>query len=116
MRRGRQPAEAGAGEDRTELRECASAQCRERPLEQLNAEYRLELSIRSFQITLQPSPKAVVDVTARLVSDKGAIAGARAFTASVAANSTEAADAVAALNEAFAKGGRRDCGLTAGTI
>ena len=74
-----------------------------RPLEQLEAQYRLELAIRSFQITLEPSPNAVVDVTARLVTDKGAVAGARSFTASIAAKSTEPADAVAALNQAFAK-------------
>ena len=74
-----------------------------RPLEQLTAEYRLELTIRSFQITLEPSPNAVVDVTARLVSDKGVVAGARMFTASIPAKSTEAADAVAALNQAFSQ-------------
>jgi phospholipid/cholesterol/gamma-HCH transport system substrate-binding protein len=74
-----------------------------RPLEQLTAEYRLELAIRSFQITLEPSPNAVVDVTARLVSDKGVVAGARMFTASIPAKSTEAADAVAALNQAFSQ-------------
>jgi phospholipid/cholesterol/gamma-HCH transport system substrate-binding protein len=72
-----------------------------RPLDQLNAAYRLELVIRSFQITLEPSPKAVVDVTARLLSDKGVIADARVFTASIPAKSTEAPDAVAALNQAF---------------
>jgi len=74
-----------------------------RPLEQLTAEYRLELAIRSFQIMLEPSPNAVVDVTARLVSDKGVVAGARMFTASIPAKSTEAADAVAALNQAFSQ-------------
>ena len=74
-----------------------------RPLEQLTAEYRLELAIRSFQITLEPSPNAVVDVTARLVNDKGVVADARMFTASIPAKSTEAADAVAALNQAFSQ-------------
>ena len=74
-----------------------------RPLEQLTAEYRMELAIRSFQITMEPSPNAVVDVTARLVSDKGVVAGARMFTASIPAKSTEAADAVAALNQAFSQ-------------
>jgi phospholipid/cholesterol/gamma-HCH transport system substrate-binding protein len=72
-----------------------------RPLDQLNAAYRLELVIRSFQIALAPAPKAVVDMTARLVSDKGAVADARVFTASVPAKSAEAPDAVAALNQAF---------------
>lgn len=74
-----------------------------RPLDQLNADYRLELTIRGFQITLTPSPKAVIDVTARLVSDKGTIADARVFTASVPAKSAEAADAVAAFNQAFSQ-------------
>ena len=72
-----------------------------RPLEQLAAEYRLELSIRSFQMTAGPSPNAVVDLTARLVSDKGAVAASRAFTATIAAKSAAAPDAVAALNQAF---------------
>jgi phospholipid/cholesterol/gamma-HCH transport system substrate-binding protein len=74
-----------------------------RPLEQLTAEYRLELAIRSFQITSEPSLNAVVDVTARLVNDKGVVAGARMFTASIPAKSTEAPDAVAALNQAFSQ-------------
>lgn len=72
-----------------------------RPLEQLTAAYRLELTIRSFQITLEPSPNAVVDLTARLVNDKGEVAEARMFTASILAKSTEAPDAVAAFNQAF---------------
>jgi phospholipid/cholesterol/gamma-HCH transport system substrate-binding protein len=74
-----------------------------RPLDQLNADYRLELAIRSFQITLTPSAKAVVDLTARLVSDKGVVADARVFTASIPAKSTEASDVVAALNQAFSQ-------------
>lgn len=74
-----------------------------RPLDQLTAEYRLEIAIRSFQIMLEPSPSAVVDVTARIVSDKGAVAGARSFAASIPAKSTEAPDAVAALNRAFSQ-------------
>ncbi len=74
-----------------------------RPLDQLNAQYRLELAIRGFQIALEPSPHAVVELTARLVNDKGEVAGARIFTASIPATSTEAPDAVAALNQAFAQ-------------
>ena len=74
-----------------------------RPLDQLNAEYRLEVTIRSFQLTLAPSPNAVVDVTVRIVSDKGAVAEARSFAASIAADGTDARAAVAALNKAFAQ-------------
>ncbi|MFI4972417.1 MAG: ABC-type transport auxiliary lipoprotein family protein, partial [Hyphomicrobiales bacterium] len=75
-----------------------------------------ELTIRSFQITLEPSPNAVVDVTARLVSDKGVVADARVFTASVPAKGTEAADAVAALNQAFSQVAREIVVWTVGAI
>src|ERR1035437_3018484 len=87
-----------------------------RPLEQLTAEYRLELAIRSFQITLEPSPNAVVDVTARLVNDKGVVADARMFTASIPAKSPEAPDAVAALNQAFSQVAREIVVWTVGAI
>jgi len=87
-----------------------------RPLDQLNPEYRLELGIRSFQMTSTPSPNAVVDLTARLVSDKGAVAGARVFSATVAAKSMEAKDAFAALNQAFGKVAGDIVAWTAGAI
>jgi cholesterol transport system auxiliary component len=74
-----------------------------RPLEQLAAEYRLELAIQSFQIADGPAPKAVVGLTARLISNKGAVAGSRMFSASVPAKSAAAADAVGALNAAFSQ-------------
>ncbi len=74
-----------------------------RPLDQLTAEYRLKLAIRNFQIDAEPSAKALVDLTARLVNDKGVVTGARQFTASIPAKSTEGPDAAAALSEAFAK-------------
>lgn len=74
-----------------------------RPYDQLTAEYRLELGIRSFQIAMDPSPTAVVEFTARIISDKGAVADARLFKVTAPAKSTNAADAVAALNDAFAK-------------
>lgn len=71
-----------------------------RPLEQLTPQYRLELGIRSFYLEPQPASKAVVAITARLVSDKG-VAGAQLFSATAEAKSADAADAVAALNAAF---------------
>lgn len=87
-----------------------------RPLDQLNAEYRLEIGIRNFQIALSPSPTAVVDLTARIVSDKGAVAGARMFSASIPAESIDAKDAVAALNQAFAKVAGEIVAWTTGAI
>lgn len=73
-----------------------------RPYDQLDAAYRLELDIRDFQIVPEPKPQAVVSFAARILSgDKGKVIDARLFTATVAAKSTQAADAVAALNDAF---------------
>ncbi len=43
----------------------------------------------------------MVEITARLVSDKGAVEARSCFAATAPAKSTEAADAVAALNAAF---------------
>jgi phospholipid/cholesterol/gamma-HCH transport system substrate-binding protein len=86
-----------------------------RPLDQLPAEYRLELGIRSFYLEPQPSPKALVAITARLVSDKG-VAGAQLFSATTAAKSTDAADAVAALNAAFTEVARQIVSWTLTTL
>ena len=74
-----------------------------RPYDQLEAQNRLEISIRSFQIVMDPSPTAVVEFTARILGDKGGVADARLFKVTVPAKGTGAADAVAALNDAFGK-------------
>jgi phospholipid/cholesterol/gamma-HCH transport system substrate-binding protein len=74
-----------------------------RPMDQLEQPYRLELGIRNFQIVPEPSPTAAVEFSARLLDDKGQVIGARMFNMSVPAKSAQAADAVAALNEAFTK-------------
>jgi phospholipid/cholesterol/gamma-HCH transport system substrate-binding protein len=72
-----------------------------RPIDQLNPEYRLEVSIRAFQ--LGPDGKANVELAARLVSDKGAVKAAKIFTAVVETKGDQPADAVAALDRAFAQ-------------
>ncbi len=74
-----------------------------RPIDLLEAPYRLELGIRNFEISPGPTPTAVVEFSARLLDDKGKVLGARIFNDSSQAKSTQAADAVAALNAAFAK-------------
>jgi phospholipid/cholesterol/gamma-HCH transport system substrate-binding protein len=74
-----------------------------RPIDQLEAKYKLELGIRNFQISLEPAPTALVEFSARLVSDKGVVANARIFKAAVPAGSTDAPKAVDALNKAFSK-------------
>lgn len=74
-----------------------------RPIDSLNPEYRLETTIGSFYLATEPTPQAVVEVTARLVSDKGDMAAARVFNVAVPAKSADAAEAVTALNQAFGK-------------
>jgi phospholipid/cholesterol/gamma-HCH transport system substrate-binding protein len=78
-----------------------------RPIDQLEGAYRLELGIRNFQISPGPVPTAVVEFSARLLDDKGKVVGARIFDDSSPAKSTQAADAVAALNQAFAKAAKQ---------
>ena len=83
-----------------------------RPIDQLNPEYRLELGIRSFYLGSGAAPKATVEITARLVSDKGAVEDARVFAATAPAKGTEAAAAAAALNDAFGEVAKAIVGWT----
>jgi phospholipid/cholesterol/gamma-HCH transport system substrate-binding protein len=87
-----------------------------RPIDQLEAAYRLELGIRNFQISLQPAPTAVVEITARLLDDKGKVADARIFNVSVPAMGTKGPEAVAALNEAFSQAATQLVVWTVGLI
>jgi phospholipid/cholesterol/gamma-HCH transport system substrate-binding protein len=77
-----------------------------RPIDIMQAAYRLELGIRSFQMVPEPTPTAVVEFTARLLDDRGQVADARIFHISRPAISFQAHDAVAALNTAFSKAAR----------
>lgn len=74
-----------------------------RPFDMTNGAYRLELGIRDFQVVPEPAPKAVVEFSARIVTDSGDVIAARMFSASEPAASLDAADAVAALNAAFSR-------------
>jgi phospholipid/cholesterol/gamma-HCH transport system substrate-binding protein len=87
-----------------------------RPIDQLEAEYRLELSIRNFQISKNPAPTALVEFSARLVNDKGEIKDARIFKATETVEGTQAAQAAAALNKAFEKAAQELVVWTASAI
>lgn len=87
-----------------------------RPIDQLEAAYRLELTIRRFQISPEPTPTAEVEFSARLVSDKGNVADARIFNVSVPTESMKAPDAVDALNAAFGKAAEQLVVWTVGLI
>jgi phospholipid/cholesterol/gamma-HCH transport system substrate-binding protein len=77
-----------------------------RPIDQLDAEHRLELSIRNFQIASGPKPAAVVEFSARLLNKDGEVQAARIFSVSVPVDGAEPEQGVKALNEAFAKAAR----------
>jgi phospholipid/cholesterol/gamma-HCH transport system substrate-binding protein len=77
-----------------------------RPIDDLSADYRLMLEIRRFELTGAPAPAAVVEFVARLVDDGGKVIDARTFRNSVKAKSSNAPEAVAALNEAFSSTAR----------
>ena len=74
-----------------------------RQFDQLEAAYRLETTIRSFQVSLGAQPTAVVEFAARILGDKGKVVDARIFKASAVAQGTSAPGAVAALDQAFTK-------------
>jgi phospholipid/cholesterol/gamma-HCH transport system substrate-binding protein len=74
-----------------------------RPFEQAEGAYRLELTIRSFNLTPAPAPAAMVAFSARILDNKGTVVAARVFDASAPAKSLQPADAVAALDAAFGK-------------
>lgn len=75
----------------------------DRPGDQSESVLRLELGIRNFQISPQPAPTAVVEFSARLVSDKGDVVDARIFNAAVEAKSELPVGLVGAFNAAFSK-------------
>ena len=74
-----------------------------RPFDLLEAPYRLETTIRNFQVSLGAKPEAVVEFAARILGDKGKVLDARIFKASAPAKDTKAPEAVAALDQAFTK-------------
>jgi phospholipid/cholesterol/gamma-HCH transport system substrate-binding protein len=87
-----------------------------KPIDQLDAEYRLELGIRGFQISQDQTPTALVEFSARLVGGKGEIKDARIFKVTEPAAGTDAAQAAAALNKAFVKAASELVVWTAGVI
>jgi phospholipid/cholesterol/gamma-HCH transport system substrate-binding protein len=83
-----------------------------RPTDGLNADYQLMIDVRNFQISPPAAgtagadaatPAAHVEFAAKILGENGKIIGSRTFDAMVPAHDTDAAGAVAALNEAFGK-------------
>jgi phospholipid/cholesterol/gamma-HCH transport system substrate-binding protein len=74
-----------------------------RPAEGLVADKQLALDIRKFQISDSTDPIAEIEITAKILSDKGRIVGAKVFRASAPMNELNAPSAGAALDQAFGK-------------
>ncbi len=74
-----------------------------RPIEGLEADNRLLIDLRAFDIAPSPEPHAVIEFTAKILLRNGKLAGARLFHAEAPAKALDAAAAVAAFNEAFDK-------------
>ena len=72
-----------------------------RPIEQLTPEYRLDVSIRAFQLGTEKI--AQVELAVRLISDKGEVKAAKIFGASSETEGVDPAEAVTALNTAFSQ-------------
>ena len=87
-----------------------------RPIDQLEPEYRLELSIRGFQIVPDQASSAVVELAARLVNDKGEVKDARIFKATEPVQGKEPDQVAAALNKAFTKVAQELVEWTAGAL
>jgi ABC-type uncharacterized transport system auxiliary subunit len=77
-----------------------------RPIDQLEAEYKIELSIRNFQISKGPTPNAVVEFAVRLMDSKGAVKDAKIFKATEPASDIKGQPAIDALNKAFTSAAR----------
>lgn len=74
-----------------------------RPIDTLEQSDQLQVEIRQFAITMTPAPTANLELSAKLVTAGGKIAGSRDFKQSVPLATVDAPGAVAALDGAFGK-------------
>ncbi len=71
--------------------------------EGLKVDYQLLIDVRHFQVITADQPHADIEFSAKIVSDAGQILGAKIFTVSVPARTTDEQGIAASLNAAFAK-------------
>ena len=72
-----------------------------RPLEGVTGDVQLLIDVRKFQLSLGSPPTAEIELSAKVLDDKGRIANTRIFLASAPAKGSDAASAKAALEQAF---------------
>ena len=72
------------------------------PDDRFSADYQLVTELRAFEISVVSVPVAQVEISAKVVTDRGGkVLASRVFHASVPARSSSGPDAVAALDQAF---------------
>jgi phospholipid/cholesterol/gamma-HCH transport system substrate-binding protein len=74
-----------------------------RPRDGFEAGYQLLLDVRRFSLSTATEPSAEVELGAKVLGPDGKIVAARTFRSGAPASGTDAPNAAAALNEAFAK-------------
>jgi phospholipid/cholesterol/gamma-HCH transport system substrate-binding protein len=74
-----------------------------RPTEGLEADYKLLIEIRTFQIAMTGDPAGEVEFAARIVPKEGRTLGAQLFRSSVPAKGIDPPALVAALDQSFGK-------------
>jgi phospholipid/cholesterol/gamma-HCH transport system substrate-binding protein len=72
-----------------------------RPLDNLQPSDQLQADIRQFSIVMKPEPTADVEISLKLVTADGKIAGSRVFEQRALLSATDAPSAVSALDKAF---------------
>lgn len=72
-------------------------------MEGFEADDQLLLDIRAFELSLDPQPQANVVINAKILSKAGKLIASRKFAATSPASGTSAAEAAAALGQAFGK-------------
>ncbi len=99
---GRPAAEAHAGADRAVLREFHPHPRVAKTQDRINADYILVVDIRQFGIQAYDGPTANVELSVKIVYQRGGrIAAATVLSSRVAASGTSGAAATLALDQAF---------------
>ena len=73
----------------------------DRQADDVKADYRLTIDLRSFQLMTAGAPVGDIELSAKILGEDGKIVAAKTFHASTPAEGTDAPAAAAALNEAF---------------
>jgi phospholipid/cholesterol/gamma-HCH transport system substrate-binding protein len=74
-----------------------------RPLDALTADYQLLIDIRAFRLAPTPGGAAEVEFGAKVLGSSGRIVASKVFAATASREGTDAAAAVAAVDDAFGK-------------